>query len=71
MSKKNKKIVANLEANDCRWPIGDPREFDFHFCGEAKLPGRPYCAIHWQMAFQPPRSRGAAPVIAAPTRRAA
>jgi hypothetical protein len=44
MTKKPKetKTVFNLEANDCRWPIGDPRDADFHFCGAQKVSGRPY-----------------------------
>jgi GcrA cell cycle regulator len=53
--------------NDCRWPIGEPKHPDFHFCGAAQAPGRPYCALHWQMAFQPPRPRHQAhqlPVVA-------
>jgi GcrA cell cycle regulator len=52
---KTRKTVATLERNDCRWPIGDPRQPDFHFCGAPKLPDRPYCEIHWRMAFQPSR----------------
>jgi hypothetical protein len=73
--KKKQKTVATLEARDCRWPFGDPREEGFHFCGEPQLPGKPYCALHWQKAFMPARPRGtsaAAPAPVAPlTRRAA
>ena len=43
--------------NECRWPIGDPREAGFHFCGERQADGRPYCAQHWAMAFVPSRPR--------------
>lgn len=68
---KKMKTVATLESTDCRWPIGDPREADFHFCGEAKLPGRPYCELHWRVAFQPARPRSAPPAIIPPARRAA
>jgi GcrA cell cycle regulator len=59
MSKKlNKpKTVANLELHDCRWPLGDPRQPDFRFCGARQAPGRPYCEVHWRMAIQPPRPR--------------
>jgi GcrA cell cycle regulator len=53
------KTLATLEQNDCRWPIGDPRDPAFHFCGAHKLAGRPYCQAHWKMAFQPSRSRQA------------
>jgi GcrA cell cycle regulator len=65
------KTLANLEQNDCRWPIGDPKDPAFHFCGAQKLAGRPYCQAHWQMAFQPSRSRGAGPRVFAPLPRAA
>jgi GcrA cell cycle regulator len=59
MSKKTNKpkTVANLERYDCRWPVGDPRRPDFHFCGARQAPGRPYCQLHWQMAIQPANSR--------------
>jgi GcrA cell cycle regulator len=57
MAKKQKKSVATLERNDCRWPIGDPKVAEFHFCGEQSLAGRPYCELHWRMAFQPSRPR--------------
>lgn len=31
----------------CQFPIGDPREPDFHFCGRPITPdGRPYCPEH-------------------------
>jgi GcrA cell cycle regulator len=72
MAKKlEKKTIANLEKDECRWPIGDPRLADFHFCGEPRAMGRPYCALHWRMAFVPskPRHQQGAPVL--PTRRAA
>ena len=65
------KTLAALEQNDCRWPIGDPKDPAFHFCGARKLDGRPYCQAHWQMAFQPARSREAAPAPLLPLRRAA
>jgi GcrA cell cycle regulator len=51
------KTLLDLEANDCRWPVGEPRHPDFHFCGEPQACGRPYCEHHWSMAFQPARPR--------------
>ena len=36
------KTLLDLEAGDCRWPIGDPQQPDFHFCGKKKIPGLPY-----------------------------
>ncbi|MBX9590484.1 MAG: GcrA family cell cycle regulator [Hyphomonadaceae bacterium] len=75
MSKKQtaaaKKTVASLGAKDCRWPIGDPREQDFHFCGAAQLPGRPYCDRHWRMAFQPSGMRNRSSALVPPRLKAA
>jgi GcrA cell cycle regulator len=51
------KILIDLEAGDCRWPVGDPRHADFHFCGAQKIAGRPYCAAHWEASFVPGRPR--------------
>jgi GcrA cell cycle regulator len=51
------KRLLDLGASDCRWPIGEPRHPDFHFCGKPQVAGRPYCELHWCMAFQPPRPR--------------
>ena len=69
------KTMANIEADECRWPIGDPRDEGFHFCGGQQRAGRPYCAAHWEMSFVPGRSRyqpAATHVITAlPVRRAA
>jgi GcrA cell cycle regulator len=61
------KTLLDLESHDCRWPIGEPRQPDFHFCGARQAPGRPYCALHWEMAFQPPRPRTPRPAIQPPT----
>lgn len=65
------KTLADLEHNDCRWPSGDPKDPAFHFCGAEKLAGRPYCQAHWEMAFQPSRSREAGATFIPPIRRAA
>jgi hypothetical protein len=64
MKKAKQKTVANIGRDECRWPIGDPRHADFHFCGAPQLPGRPYCELHWCMAFLParPRQEQVAPV---------
>jgi hypothetical protein len=72
-----KKALFDLESSDCRWPIGDPRQEGFHFCGAKKTLDRPYCLEHWGMSFIPTvRSRGGAAQakpapLALPTRRAA
>ena len=36
----------------CSWPMGDPKQEGFHFCGSEAVPGRPYCASHCGMAYQ-------------------
>ena len=70
-----RKSIETLEANHCRWPIGDPQHDDFHFCGKSKVSGLPYCEFHARRAFQPPQARrrdgnapAATPAIAAPTK---
>jgi len=34
------------------WPIGNPREPSFHFCGKQASPDRPYCEDHCAMAYR-------------------
>lgn len=56
-----RRSLHELQPDDCRWPIGDPRKPGFHFCGKSKVPGSPYCEFHAQRAIQPqlvkPRDR--------------
>ena len=33
--------LIDLKLNTCRWPIGDPKDDDFHFCGEQTVTGKP------------------------------
>jgi GcrA cell cycle regulator len=49
--------MATLQADDCRWPFGDPLQLEFHFCGKRKSDGKPYCDFHMQRAFQAARPR--------------
>jgi GcrA cell cycle regulator len=44
---------ATLKGHMCKWPIGDPSEHGFTFCGHAASPGRPYCARHSYAAYRP------------------
>ncbi len=41
----------------CKWPIGDPRDEAFSFCGDRAEDG-PYCVRHCQVAYQPGRAKG-------------
>lgn len=52
-----RKTIETLAETHCRWPIGDPQEADFHFCGKGKVQGLPYCEFHARRAFQPPQAR--------------
>lgn len=46
-----------LRANMCCWPIGDPGEDSFHFCGDEVVEGKPYCSRHCSLAYVRPRDR--------------
>jgi GcrA cell cycle regulator len=52
----NRKSLQTLLRNECCWPVGDPQNQDFYFCGEQKEAiGRPYCALHMRLGFQTER----------------
>jgi len=44
------RAVYALAPGTCRWPIGDPRQPDFRFCGRPAVEG-PYCARHRVAAY--------------------
>lgn len=44
--------MVNLKDRMCRWPHGDPKDADFHFCGDDIVPGLPYCDDHAKAAYQ-------------------
>lgn len=50
------RLHASDEFSDkiCRFPIGDTRSDDFHFCGHEAVQGRPYCACHCRVAYATP-----------------
>lgn len=45
--------VRDLSEQVCKWPIGDPAEKGFGFCGREKACNSPYCAEHARVAFLP------------------
>ena len=47
--------MADLRERHCRWPHGDPRDADFHFCGAPALVGLPYCDHHCRAAYHSSR----------------
>ena len=48
--------ILTLRDSMCKWPIGDPADPKFAFCGR-KADCGPYCAEHAKVAFQPARKR--------------
>jgi GcrA cell cycle regulator len=49
--------LLSLTERTCKWPIGDPAEEGFHFCGLPSVTGKPYCEHHVAVAFQPMSTR--------------
>lgn len=49
--------VLTINDRMCRWPIGDPSEHEFHFCGRNPKSGSPYCEAHARKAYQPQMPR--------------
>jgi hypothetical protein len=43
--------VGELSKEQCKWPIGNVGEPDFHFCPELRLEGKPYCPSHQKIAY--------------------
>lgn len=43
---KQRRTVLSLQPNECRWPVGEPCEPDFFFCGAATIRNRSYCRCH-------------------------
>ncbi len=48
--------IVTLRDSMCKWPIGDPADPKFAFCGRKATSG-PYCAEHARVAFQPAKKR--------------
>lgn len=42
-----------LQPHHCRWPIGDPKQRDFRFCGCQRLSVGPYCEAHTTASLNP------------------
>jgi GcrA cell cycle regulator len=58
-SRADGKLVSILELTEkiCRWPVGDPKEPGFGYCGAEAYTGHPYCAEHVAIAFQAPNRK--------------
>jgi len=49
--------IMELREAMCKWPIGDPTQEDFVFCGADCGFGTPYCTYHSSVAYQPAGER--------------
>jgi GcrA cell cycle regulator len=49
--------LIDVEAHQCRWPIGDPATPNFVFCGNDSIAGLTYCVGHARMAYRPASRR--------------
>ncbi|MDZ4372210.1 MAG: GcrA family cell cycle regulator [Phenylobacterium sp.] len=49
--------VLTLGAHMCKWPIGDPSQDSFTFCGRRSDEVGPYCHEHAQVAYQPAQAK--------------
>lgn len=45
--------LVELTERSCRWPMGDPRNDDFRFCGHSSPVGQSYCEHHRALAYGP------------------
>ncbi len=44
--------IMELTRTSCRWPIGDPGDENFAYCGARAMDGLPYCEHHARIAYQ-------------------
>ena len=49
---ENPKQLEELTDNDCKYPIGHPKEKDFYFCGRTSLKDFSYCKLHLLYSYQ-------------------
>lgn len=49
--------LFDLQSGDCRWPMGDPHDPGFLYCGDNVRDGSSYCAAHHAIAYTPSTNR--------------
>ena len=49
--------LTDLDNHTCRWPIGDPKDENFHFCGKKVRVGQTYCEEHSALAYVKPTKK--------------
>jgi GcrA cell cycle regulator len=45
--------LAEIREAQCRWPLGDPLDEDFAYCGLQVALGHAYCPGHCRLAYRP------------------
>lgn len=50
--------LTDLSNHTCRWPLGDPRDENFCFCGKKVRSGQTYCEEHSAIAYVKPTKKG-------------
>ncbi len=55
--KAAKQSLIDLGRACCAWPIGDPKDADFRFCGTPIDDRSPYCIEHREKAYTVPVKR--------------
>jgi GcrA cell cycle regulator len=58
--------LLELGEQKCRWPISQPCEVAFWFCGNQPVAGLPYCAGHARMAYRATSSANRSAIAAIP-----
>ena len=46
--------LTELDNHTCRWPLGDPKDENFRFCGKKVRIGQTYCDEHSAIAYVKP-----------------
>ncbi len=49
--------LTDLDNHTCRWPVGDPKDENFHFCGKKVRIGQTYCDEHAAIAYVKPNKK--------------
>ena len=56
-SKNGNLSLTELDNHTCRWPVGDPKDENFHFCGKKVRLGQTYCEEHSAIAYVKPTKK--------------
>lgn len=49
--------LTDLDNHTCRWPVGDPKDDGFRFCGKKVRVGSTYCEEHSAIAYVKPTKK--------------